>query len=510
MTKHARSIQILNIEGLPGTTDQPLTVRVEALIRRAILAGNLAAGARLPSSRILAKDLIVSRHTVEHALDALVTAGFVTRKRGSGSFVATTLPERELSPYEEKKKDAPSAHSAFKYDGFERSTLAQSSSPLSKRGAAIAALRGRNVPLLGTAFTPSIPAVEFFPREIWSRLLSAATRRPGTDDWSYGASNGLPELRNAIAAHVAGSRGVACTPGQIIVVTSAQQAVDLVARVLLDVGDGAWVEDPCYPLGAQLLKAAGTRVCPVPVDSDGFNVDEALKRDAAARLAYVTPSHQYPTGALMSLPRRQALLAWAKRERAWIIEDDYDGDIRYVGRPLASLQGLDDAGRVIYIGTFNKMMFSSLRLAFLVAPTSLVEPFIAAKHMMDGHAPIHTQAAMARFIDDGHLATHLRRSVSAYDERRQALLSALENLSDEFEVGPADAGLHVTAYLRRELDDRRLARECRKTSVDLHALSRFYLGPPRPGFVLGFACSSPSLTESAMQTVAREIRKVVR
>ena len=292
--------------------------------------------------------------------------------------------------------------------------------------------------------------------------------------------------------------------------TSAQQAVDLVARVLLDVGDVAWVEEPGYPLSAQILKAAGVRVSAVPIDNDGFNVDDALRRDRTARLAYVTPSHQYPTGALMSLARRQSLLAWAKREQGWIIEDDYDGDIRYVGRPLASLQGLDDAGRVIYIGTFNKMMFPSLRLAFLVAPASLVDPLMAAKHMMDGHVPTHTQAAMARFIDDGHLATHLRRSVSEYDERRQALLSALENLSDEFDVGLADAGLHLTAFLRRALDDRSVARECRKAGVDLHALSRFYLGPPRSGFVLGFACSSPSRTESAMQTVAREIRKVVR
>lgn len=505
MTKLARSIQILNVEGLPGTTDQPLTVRIEALIRRAILSGNLARGARLPSSRILAQDLDVSRHTVEHALDQLVSAGFITRKRGSGTFVAITLPERELSPNDDEKKGVVSAHNALEHSALEHNSLA-----LSKRGAAIAALRGRSAPLLGTAFTPSVPAVEFFPREIWSRLLSAATRRAGIDDWSYGASNGLLEFRNAIAAHVAGSRAVACAPDQIIVTTSAQQAVDLVARVLLDVGDAAWVEDPCYPLAAQILKAAGARVCPVPVDNDGFNVSDALDRGVTARLAYVTPSHQYPTGALMSLARRQALLAWAKRERAWIIEDDYDGDIRYAGRPLASLQGLDDDGRVIYIGTFNKMMFSSLRLAFLVAPASLVEPFMAAKHMMDGHAPTHTQAAMARFIDDGHLATHLRRSVSAYDERRQALLSALENLSDEFEIGPADAGLHLTVYLRRELDDRSLARECRKAGVDLHALSRFYLGPPRQGFVLGFACSSPSRTESAMQTVAREIRKVVR
>ncbi|MEP6731522.1 MAG: PLP-dependent aminotransferase family protein [bacterium] len=494
MSKHPRSIQMLNVEGLPATSDQPLSVRVEALIRRAILSGNLAAGARLPSSRILAQDLDVSRHTVEHAFDQLVAEGFLTRRRGSGTFVAIDVPEREQPPLGRKKAG----------------TKEQPASALSQRGAIIAAYPGHRDSMLGTAFTPSIPAAEFFPREIWSRLMSRAMSRAGIDYWSYGASNGLPELRSAIAAHIAGSRAVACTPDQVIVTTSAQQAVDLVARVLLDPGDAAWVEDPCYPLGVLILKAAGAHTCPVPVDADGLDVDIALEREPRARLAYVTPSHQYPSGGLMSLSRRQALLAWAERERTWIIEDDYDGDLRYAGRPLASLQGLDPAGRVIYIGTFNKMMFSSLRLAYLVAPPSLVEPFLAAKHMMDGHAPIHTQAAMTRFIDDGHLATHLRRLVGEYDERRQALLSSLESLSDELEVGPSDAGLHLTAYLRHVVDDRGVSLECARAGIDLDPLSRFYLGPARSGFVLGFACSSPSRTEAAMRTVARVIRKVVR
>ncbi|MEP7002824.1 MAG: PLP-dependent aminotransferase family protein [bacterium] len=494
MPRQPGSIQMLNVEGLPVTGDQPLTIRVEALIRRAILSGNLVANTRLPSSRVLALDLGVSRHTVEHAFEQLVAEGFLVRRRGSGTFVASAVPEREQPPLARENGVVE----------------AQPASSVSQRGALIAAYAGRREPTLGTAFTPGIPAVEFFPREVWRRLMSRAMSRAEVDDWSYGASNGLPELRSAIAAHIAGSRAVACTPDQVIVTTSAQQAVDLVARVLIDPGDSAWVEDPCYPLGVQLLKAAGANICPVPVDADGLDVDIALERAPLARLAYVTPSHQYPSGSLMSMSRRQALLAWAERERAWIIEDDYDGDVRYAGRPLASLQGLDAAGRVIYIGTFNKTMFSSLRLAYLVAPPSLVEPFLAAKHMMDGHTPTHTQAAMTRFIDDGHLATHLRRLVGAYDERRQALLSALEGLSDVLDVGPSDAGLHLTAYLRHGVDDSAVSRECQNAGVDLYALSRFYFGPPRSGFVLGFACSSPSRTEEAMRTVAREIRKVVR
>jgi len=254
------------------------------------------------------------------------------------------------------------------------------------------------------------------------------------------------------------------------------------------------------------LKAAGADVSPIPVDADGFDVEAALAIQPRARLAYVTPSHQYPSGGLMPLHRRLALLAWAARESGWILEDDYDGDLRYTGRPLASLQALDPAGRVIYIGTFNKMMFPALRLAFLVAPASLVEPFFAAKHMMDGHAPGHTQAALADFIQEGHLAAHLRRLVSEYDHRRGALLAELETLSADFETGTSDAGLHVTVYLRRLLNDRSIAMDCARVGVELHPLSKFYLGPPRPGFVMGFACSRPARTLTAMRLVARAIR----
>jgi GntR family transcriptional regulator/MocR family aminotransferase len=208
----------------------------------------------------------------------------------------------------------------------------------------------------------------------------------------------------------------------------------------------------------------------------------------------------------MSLPRRLALLAWAERARGWIIEDDYDGDLRFAGRPLASLQALDPAGRVIYVGTFNKMLFSALRLAYLVVPLGLVDACLAAKHMMDGHVAGHTQAALARFIQDGYLATHLRRLVSEYDQRRHALLTALDPLADDLEVGPSEAGLHLAVYLRRPLDDRAIAAECAGAGVDLHPLSRFYLGPPRAGFVMGFACSRPARTHAAIRIVGKAIR----
>ncbi len=495
MSRHPASIQFLDPDGLPVAPNRPLNLRVEELIRRAILAGSLTAGARLPSSRLLARDLDVSRHTVEHAFDQLVAEGFLVRRRGSGTYVAGDVPTRTQPRSRRRERQTPNVAPV-----------------LSRRGAFLAGYPGRTTPMIGTAFTPSIPALELFPRAVWARLLARATSRPGMDCLAYGASNGLPELRRAIAAHVAGSRAVTCEGDQVIVTASTQQGVDLVSRVLLDPGDPVWVEDPSYPPVIHLLRAAGAVVHPVPVDADGLDVARALAAMPNARLAYVTPSHQYPAGGLMSLPRRLALLRWAERTRGWIVEDDYDGDLRYSGRPLASLQALDPAGRVIYIGTFNKMLFPALRLAYLVAPPSLVEPFLAAKHLMDGHAPGHTQAALAEFIEDGHLATHLRRLLPEYDERRQALLGALSAQLPELEPGPSAAGLHLSAYLRRNLDDRAIAAACARAGVDLDPLSRFYQGTPRRGFVLGFACSRPARTRTAMGIVAKAVRgaKVVR
>ena len=487
--KLSGSIQVLDVGGLREVAGDPLYLRIAARLRSAILAGNLTGGSRLPSSRILARDLKASRPTVERAFDQLRAEGFLVRRRGSGTFVAAAVPERERRP--ETGQAAASATPGAP-------SLAQS-------GVIFAAYPSHRESVTGIAFTPSLPAPDLFPRQAWERLVSRAIRRPGADYWEYGASAGHRLLRTAIAAHVAGTRAVACAPEQVIVVSSTQQAVDLAARVLLGPGDAAWVEDPSYPPAVNLLRIAGAAVAAIPVDGDGFDVEAALAIHPPARMVYVTPSHQYPSGGLMSLPRRLALLAWAARDRAWILEDDYDGDLRYSGRPLASLQALDPAGRVIYIGTFNKMMFPSLRIAFLVAPPSLVDPFTKAKHLMDGHAPSHTQVALAEFIAKGHLATHLRHLLGEYESRRGTLLAALETLLDKLDMGSSNAGLHLAAYLRRPLDDRRISAECARLGVDLHPLSRFYLGPPRAGFVLGFACSRPSRTHTAMRLVARVI-----
>ncbi len=364
---------MLDVDGL-ASDSQPLHVRIEGRIRRAILDGNLPPGSRLPATRVLAGDLKVSRHTVETAFGQLETEGFLVRRRGSGTFVAGAVPERERPPL-----GLGRGHGGKGGDGGHgRARQDVAPAPLSRRGAALSQFPGLRDEAPGTTFTPSIPSLEWFPRQTWERLMSRAIRRPGLEHWVYGACAGLPALREAIAAHVGATRAVSCSADQVLVLTSAHQAVDLVARVLLDEGDVAWVEDPCYPTAPRLLRAAGARLAGISVDAEGFDVAMAERTHPDARLAYVTPSHQYPTGALMSLARRLALLDWARRENGWILEDDYDGDLRYAGRPLAALQALDTAGRVIYIGTFCKMTFPSLRLAFLVAPPSLVDAFIGA------------------------------------------------------------------------------------------------------------------------------------
>lgn len=485
--KSPASVLVLDVEGVQDETGRPLYARIEQRIRRAILSGNLATGARLPSARVLAHDLGVSRHTIEWALGQLEVEGFLVRRRGAGTYVAENLPERARPP-----AGAPAPRRRV-----------PSPATLSPRGEILAELPPRPSPPGAPLFSPSMPALELFPRSVWAAMVARALREPGIEYFAYGPSGGLPALQEAIAAHVAGTRAIACAPEQVVVLSSTQQGIDLAARVLLHDGDGAWMEDPGYRPAAQLLAAAGARVRSIPVDDEGLDVDAALALDPRARIAYVTPSHQYPTGALMSLRRRMALVDWAERHDGWILEDDYDGDLRYVGRPLAALHALDAAQRVIYIGTFNKMMFPSLRLAFLIAPPSLVTAFHATKQVLDGHTPIHAQAALAEFIRDGHLAAHLRRILPEYQARRQALLDALAPLGDRFEIGPSEAGLHVMIRARDAFDDVAVGRTGPAHGLDLVPLSPFHRAGRSAGFILGFGCARPARLRAGVATLQR-------
>jgi GntR family transcriptional regulator / MocR family aminotransferase len=331
MTKQASSVFSVDVTGLDSAMGQPAYLRICDRLRAAISSGALALKARLPSSRTLAKDLGVARNTVDEALSQLVADGYVIRRRGAGTFVADRLPERDVLP----RLSKPLA----------RSRTATTQRRLSQRANDLKSYPGHYRPVAAIPFTPSLPPVNLFPRKVWNRLLSREAARPGDDYWSYGASNGLPALREAIAAHASAMRATRCSPDQVIVVTSAQQAVELAGKVVADPGDCAWVESLGYQPVQHCLRAAGLQVVRVPVDAEGLNVGAGRRLASNARLAYVTPAHQYPLGYEMSLERRKALLEWAQEVDAYILEDDYDGDYRYEGRPIASLQGMCPAWR---------------------------------------------------------------------------------------------------------------------------------------------------------------------
>jgi GntR family transcriptional regulator/MocR family aminotransferase len=457
-------------------------------IRTAILSGRFEAGMRLPASRMLASELGVSRTTVLNGYEQLLAEGYLVGRLGSGTYVAPTLPEELLQAHTLPQPSRPPAR---------RGRL------ISRRGAALAAAPRPIVPRVGRPrpFRPGVPALDAFPSELWLRLTKKYTRRMFAELGDYGDPAGYRPLRQAIAAYLQAARGVCCGADQIIVVSGAQQALDLAARVLLDPGEAAWVEDPSYIGARGALSGTGVQVVGVPVDQEGLDVAGAARRHPEARLCYVTPSHQYPLGVTMSLPRRLALLDWARRASAWIVEDDYDSEFRYAGRPLAALQGLDRDRRVLYVGTFSKVLFPALRLGYLVAPPDLVDAFVAARTLADHHSPTMPQAVLAEFIADGHLARHVRRMRTLYEERQHALLAAARReLGDCLSVAPAEAGIHLVGWLAEGSDDRVASRRAAAHGVEVPPLSAYRIEQgKRGGLLLGYAASSP-----------REIRDGVR
>ncbi len=357
-----------------------------------------------------------------------------------------------------------------------------------------------------------MPALDHFPFEIWARLMLRHWRGSSPTLLSYGDPAGYGPLRAAIAEYLIAARGVRCIPEQVIVVAGSQQGLDLAARVLLDIGDQVWQEDPGYVGARGALTSAGAEVVPVPVDREGLDVAAGIARCPNARLAYITPSHQYPLGVTMSLPRRLALLEWAQRAGAWVLEDDYDGEYRYTGRPLPSLQGLDTDNRTVYLGTLSKTLFPALRLGYMIVPLDLVDAFVAAKALADRHAPSVEQAVLADFITEGHFARHVRRTRMLYAARQAALLDAAQReLAGLLEVDPAEAGMHLVGYLPAGVDDRAASRRAAAHHVDAPALSAFALAPqPRGGLLLGYAAVDEAEIYAGARRLALALRPDVR
>ena len=470
---------------LPGA----LSTRVYRAIRSAILDSTLKVGDRLPSTRTLAADLSISRSTAEAAYAQLEDEGYLTRGVGSGSFVSA----------------GPSAHARARRGRAQRVPFSDGPA-LSKRGNQIAEMGGCVDARVVRAFSAGMPALESFPAEAWQKLLSRHARQDTAEWMMYGDQQGLPALREAIAQYLSLSRGVNCDASQVIVLTSSQQALGLVAMMMLDDGDPVWLEEPGYRGAQTAFAAAGARIIPVPVDGEGMRVDEGLRLQPRARLAYVTPSHQYPLGMTMSLPRRLQLIDWARQAGAWIVEDDYDSEFHYDSRPVSAIHGLDQYERVLYIGTFSKVLFPGLRIAYLVVPQRLAAAFVTARSQADGHTSPLMQAVLADFMLDGHFMSHVRRMRDLYRARRDIFMEEIDrHLRSRLIPQAAQGGLQTSCLLADQcVSDMRLAETAALAGIDLPRLSRLYLGnDKRNGFVMGFSALTPAEIRDGARALAK-------
>ncbi|MBO1019133.1 PLP-dependent aminotransferase family protein [Methylobacterium sp. SD274] len=477
--------------GGPRRVETSLHGRVRKAVRDAILSGRLPPGERLPSSRSLAEDLGCARGTILLAIEQLVAEGYLTTRAGSGTRVAETLPDDLLVPRNPGSPARPSPATAV----------------LSRRGAAMASARG-DAPPIPDAFALGRPALDAFPRETWARLLQA--------EWRAGPPSllhplGEPRLRRALAAYLSAGRGVACHEEAVIVTSSIRQSLRLLAELLLEPGEAAYMEEPGFPGLAHALHAAGLRTVPVPCDAAGFSIARARSIDPGARLAVVTPAQGHPLGATMSLENRLALLAWAEAQGGWIVEDDYDGEYRYAGRPLAPLHALDRAGRVLYVGSVSKVLMPALQMSYLVLPETLVEPVRRALTGSGGFASILGQGALARFIDEGHFGAHLRRTRRLYGQRQAALVAAGRDLlGGLLEVPPRDGGMHLVARppAGAAFDDLTAVEACARAGIATTALSPHFADPARAeqGLLLGYACVPERAVIPAVRRMAEALK----
>ena len=477
---------------LDRRTHVPLQRQVYAAIRSAILGRRLPPGTRLPASRTLADDLGVSRTTVVLAYAHLETEGFIAGRGSAGSFVSIlALEKAEPRTVTRPPRDAE----------IDRLTL--QAKDVLRSAAGTYRVRPAPVP-----FRAGEPALDLFPARLWARIYARRARRSGAALLGYGSEQGHRPLRAAIAAYVGAARGVTATADQVILVRGTQQGIHLASRALLRAGDVAWVEDPGYPMARALLGTAGAAIAPIPVDAEGLIVAEGVRRAPRARAAIVSPSHHFPLGATMSLQRRLALLDWAGNTGAWVLEDDYDSEFRYVGAPIPSLQGLDTNDRVIYLGTFSKTVFPALRLGYVIVPPALVDLFRATQSLTDYVAPSVEQATLAEFIDDGHFTRHVRQMRAAYAERQDALLRGItRELDDLVEAGPVETGMHLVAWLRdRHADEVRISHLARDAGVEAGPLSIYRVEARlSPGLLLGFAPVRPSEMGPALRALRQAI-----
>lgn len=468
----------------------PVYRQIYERFRDAIASGVLKPGDRMPSMRALTKELGVARGTVEAAYGLLSAEGYIQARGQAGTVVTPDLALPAAQPGR-----SPAGQAAASPD---------SGLPVSKSGVREAGGDGTAGGLPSAAPVPltldgdtwggvlpfqmGLPALDAFPRKVWARLGARCVRAMQAADMAYPISNGIPPLRTAIAAYLQVSRGIACSPAQVFVTTGYRHTLALIVRALLARGDPVWLEDPGYPPTRELIAQAQLRGVAVPVDADGLDVAQGLKLAPDARAVVVTPSHQSPLCLSLTLPRRLALLDWASRAQAWIIEDDYDGEYRYASRPLPALKSLDRDGRVLYAGTFSKVLFPSVRLAYLVVPEDQVERFTQTSLAFSGGAPNLMQSLVAAFMAEGHFARHIQRMRKLYKERREIAAEALADVLDRhFQIDPQPGGMHLVLRLRGQLPDAPLARRMREHGMAGHALTQWGIArDPGAALLLNF------------------------
>jgi GntR family transcriptional regulator/MocR family aminotransferase len=476
----------------------PLYRQLYDWFRSTIIDGRMRPGQRVPSTRSLSSELKISRIPVLNAYEQLLAEGYFETFVGAGTCVARSIPDDALSPQTAKsrKELQPGAGST----GPRR---------MSRRGLELTNASAQPWFDVSGAFRVSLPALDQFPIGVWSKLVARHSRNPPRGIMAYGDAMGYLPFREAIAEYLGAVRSVRCEPSQILVTTGSQQALQLAAHVLLDPDDRVWMEEPGYLGARQAFVTVRAQLIPVRVDHDGMEVAEIIRRGGTARAVYVTPSHQYPMGTTMSATRRMLLLNWAARSGAWIIEDDYDSEYRFGSRPIASLQGLDSDARVIYVGTFSKVMFPALRLGYVVVPKDLVPAFSAARDAADIFSSTLYQAVMTDFIREGHFARHIRRMRMLYMDRRSTLIKAIQSqMGDLLEVIGDAAGMHLLALLPPGMNDVKVSRHAAQRRISVMPLSSCCLEPPaRGGLILGYGGVNPHQIYDGIRRLRMSVEK---
>ena len=478
---------------LDRTDGTPLARQIYAQVRAGVLSGALRAGARLPSTRVLAGRLGVARTSVVAAYEQLLVEGYVDGRAGSGTFVSSQLatPIRGAGRAPRRRGKPPTLPApARAFEAFVPSSAQLEARPFNT---------GRTLLDARTV-------------EIWRKLTHRAVRTLGADDLGYTDPCGFLALRRSICDYLRAARAVRCEPEQIVVTAGTQQAIDIAIRVLIAPGDPVWVEDPGYPLTHGQLALAKAQLRFIPVDRHGLRVEAGVRAAPRARAAFVTPSHQYPTGVVLSMARRLALLAWARASGAFIIEDDYASEFRYSGAPLAALQGLDQDERVIYVGTLNKALFPGLRIGYAVVPRILLPAFVNARHLIDRQPPSLHQTVVAEFMQQGHFSAHIRRIRQLYREQRDLLAETLARRgAGHLRVAVPDQGMHLITALENGADDIAIETAARRAGIVVRAVSRFYRAArPEPGLMLGFSGFPRSLIAPAATRLARIVAAAAR